>query len=141
MQLTMLQAEGHATVWMTASPTEKHTGMIYAPAVSGVMCVSSRGRRGPSASPGNLFGHGREKPLAPSPLGRGRGVRVREQVRKPLGTLTLTLSRREGRPLSWAPSADAVAGGGNMGAWPTRLFETALGIYARAQGRRYAGAY
>src|SRR4029450_2877637 len=24
-----------------------------------------------------------------------------------------TLSRREGHPLSWAPSADAVAGGGN----------------------------
>jgi hypothetical protein len=33
--------------------------------------------------------------IAPSPLGRGRGVRVRAQVCKTLGTLTLTLSRRE----------------------------------------------
>src|SRR5690242_13522357 len=33
-------------------------------------------------------------------------------VRLDYEPITLALSRREGRPLSWAPSADAVAGGG-----------------------------
>ena len=36
----------------------------------------------------------------------------REQKRHVRGPLTLTLSQGEGRPLSWAPSADAVAGNG-----------------------------
>ena len=65
--------------------------------------------------------------IAPSPTGRGQGVREHVGLRKK--SLTLTLSQREGgalscipsadavagngRPLSWAPSADAVAGGGN----------------------------
>src|SRR5215475_452362 len=38
---------------------------------------------------------------------------VRGSVAPETNPLTLTLSQREGRPLSWAPSADAVAGGGD----------------------------
>ncbi len=45
----------------------------------------------PSACPEDLFGHGR----APSPLGRGQGVRVRAPASQTLGTLTLPLSQRE----------------------------------------------
>src|SRR5436853_422040 len=47
----------------------------------------------PSATSSNLFGHDREAPLAPSPSGRGRGVRGPTACgQKPL---TLTLSQRE----------------------------------------------
>src|SRR5439155_17846433 len=40
------------------------------------------------------------------------GVIARSGARGRQGPLTPTLSQRVGRPLSWAPSADAVAGGG-----------------------------
>jgi hypothetical protein len=35
----------------------------------------------------------------------------------PLKPLTLTLSQREGAPLNWRPSADAVAGNGRPLSW------------------------
>ena len=55
-----------------------------------------------SASPSNLFGYDREEPLAPSPSGRGRGVRVPEACgQKPL---TLPLAPASLR-LSVAPEA------------------------------------
>src|SRR5215813_14667496 len=60
----------------------------------------------------------------PLPAGEGGGVkgcalrrhsRARDPKSRGTKPLTLTLSQREGRPLSWAPSADAVAGGGDKG--------------------------
>src|SRR5262245_51921874 len=46
----------------------------------------------PSASSSHLFGHGQKRPLAPSPSGRGQGVRAPVAGRDL--PLTLTLSRR-----------------------------------------------
>src|SRR5262249_43824420 len=54
-----------------------------------------------------------------SAVGAGCGVlliRAEQHGTPPIKPLTPALSQREGRPLSWAPSADAVAGGGEEGA-------------------------
>jgi hypothetical protein len=45
----------------------------------------------------------------------GRGGQGEGFCCTPVKPLTLPLSQWEGRPLSWAPSADAVAGGGDRG--------------------------
>jgi hypothetical protein len=72
--------------------------------------------------------HNQEEPIALSPHGTGRGVKVAAlpaptqwRRRGPAGhrtkPLTLTLSQREGAPLNWRPSADAVAGNGRPLSW------------------------
>src|SRR5712691_5613110 len=69
--------------------------------------------RHPSATSSNFFGHDREAPLAPSPSGRGRGVRDPTACgQKPL---TLTLSLRE---TGQETMAHKVIGNRTSAPWP-----------------------
>ena len=69
---------------------------------------------------------------APKALAWGRGT-------KSLGTkpLTLTLSRREGAPLNWRPSADAVAGNGGTLSYSLRS-PSADAVAGRGKGGKLA---
>src|SRR5262245_20438593 len=84
-----------------------------APSPLGKGCVGRKRNRPPETLRRHSRARGRGVKVAALPAPTQWRRRVRAQVHKILGTLTLTLSRREGRPLSWAPSADAVAGGGD----------------------------